>query len=162
MKAMKPMKHGGGGHRAAETNYRRLLVMSLLSFVSMYALMYAMVDNLSDVFSSLNQVYMAGLMTAPMVVIELVLMRAMYPSKKLNAALLALSAVGGLAFWILIRQQGAITDRQFLRSMIPHHGGAVLMCEQAPLQDPELKELCARIISSQRSEIEFMKGKLNQ
>jgi hypothetical protein len=42
-----------------------------LSYVSMYLLMYAMVNRLGDVYNSLNQVYMAGLMTAPMVVIEI-------------------------------------------------------------------------------------------
>jgi uncharacterized protein (DUF305 family) len=28
--------------------------------------------------------------------------------------------------------QGAVGDDQFLRSMIPHHSGAILMCEQGP------------------------------
>lgn len=166
MSAMHPSKHVGAhqahGHEARQTQYGSLLVMTLLSLVSMYVLMYAMVDKYSNVFASVNQFYMAGLMTMPMIVIELAMMSSMYRNKKLNALLLGLCAIAGLAFWTLIRQQTAITDRQFLRSMIPHHGGAVLMCEQARLSDPELKELCAKIISSQQSEIEFMKSKLNQ
>ena len=40
---------------------------------------------------------------------------------------MALSLVALAVLWILIRQQAAITDRQFLRSMIPHHAGAILM-----------------------------------
>jgi hypothetical protein len=48
-------------------NYLRLLGMTLLSFVSMCVFMYAMVSTFANVFTSLNQVYMAGLMTAPMV-----------------------------------------------------------------------------------------------
>ena len=36
---------------------------------------------------------MAGLMTAPMVVIELLLMSSMYKNKKLNAAVIVLSAL---------------------------------------------------------------------
>lgn len=64
--------------------YHRLAVMALLSFLSMCVLMYAMVDRYANVFSNLNQVYMAGLMTAPMVIIELVLMRGMYPRKGLE------------------------------------------------------------------------------
>ena len=35
------------------------------------------------------------------------------------------------------------------------------MCTEAPLKDPALKELCAKIISSQQSEIDFMKAKLS-
>ncbi len=40
--------------------------------------------------------------------------------------------------------------------MIPHHAGAMLMCEEAPLRDPQIKELCAAIVASQRSEIEHV------
>jgi uncharacterized protein (DUF305 family) len=65
-------------------------------------------------------------------------------------------------FWLSIRGQLAITDRQFLRSMIPHHAGAILMCETAPIRDPEIKELCTAIVSSQQSEIDRMKAKLAQ
>lgn len=39
--------------------------MAVLSFIVMYFLMYAMVDVTANVFNSLNQVYMAGLMHAP-------------------------------------------------------------------------------------------------
>jgi uncharacterized protein (DUF305 family) len=45
--------------------------------------------------------------------------------------------------------------------MIPHHTGAILMCEQAPLQDSEIKALCKNIVSSQQSEIDQMKAKLS-
>ena len=44
--------------------------------------------------------------------------------------------------------------------MIPHHAGAILMCEQAPLQDSEIKALCKNIVSGQQSEIDQMKAKL--
>jgi uncharacterized protein (DUF305 family) len=132
----------------------------VLSFVSMYALMYAMVNRFSNVYLNLNQFYMAGLMAAPMVVIELALMGAMYTDGKRNVVIMVVSVVALFLFWIFIRQQTAITDRQFLRSMIPHHGGAILMCEEAPIQDAEIKELCAAIVSSQQSEIDQMKAKL--
>jgi uncharacterized protein (DUF305 family) len=41
--------------------------------------------------------------------------------------------------------------------MIPHHAGAVLMCQHAPIQDSEIQELCDTIIASQEAEIEQMK-----
>ena len=144
------------------SHYLRLLAMVLLSFISMYILMYAMVNVWDNVFANLNQFYMAGLMTAPMILIELGLMGAMYRNRRLNALIVAVSAVAWLGFFLLIRQQTAIADQQFLRSMIPHHAGAILMCEQAPLQDPEIKALCTSIIASQQAEIEQMKALLNE
>ena len=65
-----------------------------------------------------------------------------------------------IAFFLFIRNQTAISDTEFLKSMIPHHGGAILMCEKAPIEDPEIQALCRNIISSQQSEIDQMKAKL--
>jgi uncharacterized protein (DUF305 family) len=143
-------------------HYGRLLAMSVLSFLSMYVLMYAMVDTFDNVFSNLNQFYMAGLMTAPMVIIELSLMGTMYHNKTLNVLIITVSAIALIVLWAGIRQQAAISDQQFLKSMIPHHAGAILMCEKTSLQDPELKELCKSIISGQQSEINQMKTKLRE
>lgn len=52
-----------------ENHYRHLATMATLSFAAMYTLMYAMADVIGNVFNSVNQVYMAGLMTAPMIII---------------------------------------------------------------------------------------------
>jgi uncharacterized protein (DUF305 family) len=124
--------------------------------------MYAMVNALGNVFNNFNQFYMAGLMTAPMIVIELLLMGSMYEDKRRNAIIIAASVLLGILFFVFIRHQTAITDKQFLRSMIPHHAGAILMCEQSPITDPEIKELCQSIIASQQSEIDQMKAKLGE
>ena len=70
---------------------------------------------------------------------------------------MVISLVALVVFWVGIRQQFAVTDGQFLRSMIPHHAGAILMCDKAPIQDGEIKSLCQEIIRSQQSEIELMK-----
>lgn len=51
--------------------------MLALSFVSLYVFMNAMVDTWGSVFNNVNQVYMAGLMIAPMALFELALMRSM-------------------------------------------------------------------------------------
>src|SRR5687768_11923535 len=53
----------GRGAPMKEHHYRDLLIMAVLSFVSMYVLMYAMVDRFGHMYSNVNQVYMAGLMT---------------------------------------------------------------------------------------------------
>lgn len=142
--------------------YRRLLLMAVLSFVSMYVLMYMMVNELENAVPNVNQFYMAGMMTAPMIIIELVLMGAMYPSRKTNTAVMIGSAVAGILFIAGIRSQAAVSDRQFLKSMIPHHAGAILMCEEAPLHDAEIEALCQSIIQSQQEEIDWMRVKLQQ
>lgn len=153
-------KKPNASHAKSHAAYLRLAVMSALSFAAMYGLMYAMVDQWSNVKPNWNQAYMAGLMTAPMVIFELLLMRSMYESTRLNLTIL----IGGggvlIALWLFIRGQVGIGDEQFLKSMIPHHAGAILMCQQASLTDPELEQLCANIVSSQQTEIDFMKAKL--
>jgi uncharacterized protein (DUF305 family) len=136
--------------------------MIVLHFIAMYIFMYAMVNVFDNVFNSLNQVYMAALMTASMVLIELPLMSSMYKSKKLNMIILAAVAIMLIGAWFGIRQQAAIGDRQFLRSMIPHHAGAILMCQQASIQDQEIRTLCNNIISGQRAEIDQMKTILSR
>ena len=105
---------------------------------------------------------MAGLMAAPMVILELVVMHAMYPDRRSNLIFGASSVALLALLWLLIRQQAGVTERQFLRSMIPHHGGAILMCRQAAIRDAEIKELCKGIVSGQQSEIERMKGILKR
>jgi hypothetical protein len=134
--------------------------MAVLMFGAMYLLMYAMLDRFANVYLNFNQAYMAGLMTAPMVLLEFVLMRAMYRNRRVNAVIVTVSLLVGAGCWVLIRQQGGIGDRQFLRSMIPHHAAAILMCEKAPIESPAIHDLCRRIIASQSAEITEVKGLL--
>lgn len=148
--------HGSSG-QTHQGHYGRLLLMMALSFLSMYALMYAMVDQLANVYHNVNQFYMAGLMAAPMLLIELWLMSSMYPDRRRNLILAGVTVVFMLFCWWGIRTQAAVTDRQFIRSMIPHHAGAILMCEENRLKDPELVKLCQEIITSQKQEIAQMK-----
>lgn len=148
--------HGSSG-QTHQGHYGRLLLMMALSFLAMYALMYAMVDQWANVYNNVNQFYMAGLMAAPMLLIELWLMSSMYPDRRRNLILAALTLAFMLFCWWGIRTQAAVTDKQFIRSMIPHHAGAILMCEENRLKDPELVKLCQDIITSQTQEIAQMK-----
>lgn len=157
------MKQGMSHQKSMDRmHYRRLFWMVVLAFVSMYILMYAMADQLNHVYNNLNEFYMAGLMAAPMLVIELLLMGSMYNNKRLNMGLMVAGVVAAGLFWVLIRSQAGITDRQFLRSMIPHHAGAILMCQQSRSTDPQIQKLCAEIITSQQSEIATMKALLHE
>lgn len=151
---------GGHGDIKHGKRYRTLALMALLSFAVMYILMYAMVDRFENAVPNLNQAYMAALMAAPMVVIELILMRHMYRDARANLISYALCAFIGVGSFFAIRSQTAIGDAEFLRSMVPHHAGAILMCEQAQVTDPEIRELCQGIIASQQQEIAQMKEML--
>ncbi len=139
-------------------HYTLLLIMAALHFMAMYALMYSMVARWENVIPNLNNFYMAGLMTAPMIIIEILLMRSMYPSMRNNVIVAGASFLVLALFFLFIRQQTLIGDEEFLRSMIPHHSGAVLMCEQASLEDPELIQLCQEIIANQEAEIAQMEA----
>jgi uncharacterized protein (DUF305 family) len=153
-------KHEHQNHEEHKKHYSRLFIMAILSFACMYILMYAMVNSGSNVLPNANQFYMAGLMTMPMLIIELLLMRSMYKMKNWNIAIGTTCLLGLIGFYAAIRQQAAINDKQFLKSMIPHHAGAILMCNEADIKDPEVRKLCQEIVASQKREIEQMKSKL--
>jgi uncharacterized protein (DUF305 family) len=157
-------KHGEHAqHEGMKQNhYQRLLVMTILSFLAMYILMYAMVDRFANVHPNFNQFYMAGLMTAAMIIIELLIMGGMYVNKKLNAILIVVSVVALAASWFATRDQAAIGDQQFVKSMIPHHAGAILMCNEAQITDPELQRLCRQIVVGQQHEIDQMNAILQR
>lgn len=151
--------HASPGHQA-RSMYRRLGIMAVLSFAAMYFLMFAMVDRLNNVVMNYNQVYMAALMAAPMVLIELLVMAPMYRHGRRNMLIALLAGGAGILSFGLIRVQAGILDRQFARSMIPHHASAILMCREARLADTALRELCFGpngIVESQEREIEQLR-----
>lgn len=155
------MEHGE--HKGGMANgYLSLAVQTLISGVIMYLVMFVMIDGLDSFYNNLNMLYMTVMMVAPMVVLMIVAMRHMFPSRAANGLIIGAAAIAFLGAFALIRTQTTIGDRAFLRSMIPHHSGAVLMCREADLQDPEIKQLCGQIIESQKREIDQMKGMLER
>ena len=159
------MKNHQHQHQHSEKPYTGLAVMTAIHFIFMLAMSYLMVDVANDIFLNLNSLYMALWMVAPSVVVMLVLMKSMYPKETLNKVLIALSTLIFVLSFLFIREQTLVGDTQFLRSMIPHHSGAVLMCEKAEISDPEIQALCKEIINGQKQEIEQMNSilkRLNQ
>jgi hypothetical protein len=141
--------HGG-------RHYASLAGQLAISALFMYLLMFLMIDTVDHFHNNLNALYMTLAMVAPMGIVMVLMMRSMFPRRWLNVALLAgfvVMYVLGIAF---TRNQTFIGDEQFLRSMIPHHSGAILMCEQAAISDPEIVELCEGIVRSQAAEIAQM------
>lgn len=145
-----------------KSQYMNFFLMIAISFVAMFILMYSMVDKFENVILNINQFYMAGLMTAPMIIIEMALMGGMYMNKKLNGLIIAGGVVLLAACFLFIRYQTTVADKQFLKSMIPHHAAAILMVKGANINDPEIKKLANDIITSQQKEIDFMKAKLKE
>ena len=138
--------------------YASLAVQTIISGIIMYLVMFVMIDSLGSFYNNLNMLYMTLMMVAPMVVLMIVAMWHMFPSKAANVALLVGSLVIFAGSFALIRTQTTIGDTAFLRSMIPHHSGAILMCREASLNDPEIVRLCDQIKESQRREIDEMKA----
>lgn len=150
-------RHGRMSPDIVRKNYWLLALNLILSLAVMYLAMFSMIWGVSDFFHNLNMFYMALIMWAPMGVLMLATMGSMYSDRKLNVILYAgFALVFALALFAM-RDQSLIGDRQFLRSMIPHHSGAILMCEKAPVADTEIRALCGSIIQSQKQEIDQMK-----
>ena len=137
--------------------YISLLIALCISYVVMFAIMYSRVNEWSNLFLSLNQVYMTGLMISAMLVIMLTVMWSMYGNKKLNIVLLIIGAALVPIFLTLVRTQTAVGNQQFLRAMTPHHAAAILVCQQASITDPRIEELCTEIVQTQKEEIRIMK-----
>ena len=74
-------------------HYGKLLLMAALHFAAMYVLMYAMVNTFPDAVPNLNQAYMAALMTAPMLIIEVLLMGSMYGDNRRNLVILGVATL---------------------------------------------------------------------
>ncbi len=137
----------------------KFFIMIVLSFCVMFVLMYMMVDTFGNIYINLDQVYMVLAMTSAMVLIEIAVMGSMYENKT-KIITMIISIFFLVVSFIFIRNQTGISDKEFLKSMISHHGAAILMCNKANLQDTEIQQLCKDIISSQQSQIDWMKTKL--
>ena len=151
--------HGDQGHANAmmRRSYTMLAVNLGLSLLIMYFAMFTMIWSWGEFIQNINFFYMALIMWAPMGAVMLLTMKSMFPNRMVNALLHAGFAIVLVLSFLGIREQALVGDRQFLRSMIPHHSGAILMCERSSISDPEIERLCTEIIASQKQEIDEMK-----
>lgn len=147
-------------HAGKHNPYPVLLISLAVSFIVMFGVMYSMADRWANVYFNLSNVYMTGLMAGSMVPIMLATMPGMFNNKKINTALWAASAAVLLLFWVLLRNEAGVGNRQFMRAMIPHHSAAIQMCRESSLTDPRVKKLCEGIVVNQEQEIAEMKALL--
>ena len=146
----------------AKSPYGMFAANLLASAIVMYFVMYTMINSSAELYNNLNNVYMTLMMVTSMALFMLWMMPAMFPDRKINLILNIVFAGTFLLALFGMRTQALVGNDQFLRAMIPHHSGAVLMCTRAEITDPEIKRLCAGIITSQKAEIAQMKAILAQ
>jgi uncharacterized protein (DUF305 family) len=155
--------HGGMSRNMVRRHYIMFGLNMLLSTIIMYLVMFEMIWSWGEFVQNINFFYMALTMAMPMGMLMLFMMGSMYPDKRLNLILYAVMAVLFVGAFAAVRTQALVGDKQFVRSMIPHHSGAILMCEKATLEDPELQSLCRdNIVPSQKQEVEQMKRLLER
>lgn len=162
---MEHQQQGKMSQDMARKHYRMLGINLIVSVIIMYLLMFSMIWSFGDFFNNNNMLYMAVTMAAPMGMLMLAMMPMMYPDKRMNMILYAVFALLlALALWG-IRAQALVNDEQFVRAMIPHHSGAITMCNRASIKDPEIRDICFKpngIVDSQTREIDQMEAILQR
>lgn len=146
----------------ARKNYLVLAMSGIGMLILMYLIMFVMIYSWGEFIQNINFFYMAIMMATPMVAMMPLMMGSMYPNKKVNILIYAGCGVLFVLAFVAIRAQLFVSDEAFLQSMIPHHSGAILMCKEANISDPQVKALCREIISSQRREIDEMEAILKR
>jgi len=148
------MKENNESHKP----YKSLAKTISVHFVIMYGLSYLLINSLSHAYLfSARPLYMALAMVSPMVFLMVYFMSDMMKDKKLNMQLYVGSALLFVLAIIGARTQFGVGNELFLKSMIPHHSGAITTCQEANITDPEIKQLCDDIIKAQKKEIDQMK-----
>jgi hypothetical protein len=149
-------------HGQPMRHYGMFAIQMLVSAIVMYLVMFLMIASLDHFHNNLNTAYMTLAMVAPMGVVMMLTMPSMLQNRGLNLVLyVGLGVLFVVGVWFT-RTQTLIGDEQFLRSMIPHHSGAILMCNEGKITDPEITALCGEIIESQSREIAQMEAILER
>ena len=137
--------------------YLRFGLILLASLASMFVISLAQIRSFDHFYLNASNLYIALTGVGAMGLIMFVGMRRMFTDPRKNVAtVLVLAGVlaGGFA---LARTATFVGDKGFLESMIPHHSRAILVCQESQITDPQIADLCRRIIDAQRLEIDEMK-----
>lgn len=137
--------------------YWKFALMLLVSFFVMYGVMFLNVDDIGHIYLSLTRFYMSILMVSPMAILMLLLMPMMYSNKKLNRIIIGSAVAVFVIALICLRSQAFISDKQYMKAMIPHHSSAILTSKRANITDKNVRKLADSIIVSQHEEIRRMK-----
>lgn len=122
--------------------------------IQVFAMPYVMALRPAHVYFTLSQAYMGVFMGACMVAVE----GAMHP---MPWWAWVATAVVGVAAVVGYRWQIGISDRAWMREMIPHHSMALLTsAPRVASRDPFVQRLAERIILTQDREIDEMQTQL--
>ena len=143
-------------------NHGKLVIGMTVDFVVIYLVMYTMIATLDHFRLNINTAFMTLMMVMPTTMVMLLSRRPMFESRRLNFLISLSAALVFLASLAAMRAHAAVGDAELLRTMIPHHSGAILMCEQSVITDAEIIDLCTRITNGQKSEIAEMQGILDR
>ncbi|MFC0096739.1 DUF305 domain-containing protein [Micromonospora marina] len=138
-------------------NYIRFGLVLLISLAVMFVLTLSQIRRWSDFFLNLSNFYMSVIMVAVMGVIMMGVMHQMFTDRRLNIVLYSVLGALFVAGFAAVRTEPFVGNENFLKSMIPHHSRAVLVCQESDITDPEIIALCGQIVQSQEEEITQMK-----
>ncbi|WP_431879060.1 DUF305 domain-containing protein [Micromonospora marina] len=138
-------------------NYIRFGLVLLISLAVMFVLTLSQIRRWSDFFLNLSNFYMSVIMVAVMGVIMMGVMHQMFTDRRLNVVLYSVLGALFVAGFAAVRTEPFVGNENFLKSMIPHHSRAVLVCQESDITDPEIVALCDQIVKSQEEEITQMK-----
>ena len=133
--------------------YLMLAASLATSLVAMYFLAFSQIEQTAHFQWSLSVFWISLSMISAMGIIMTLAMWNMLPSRRANLVIVAAFALLLVGAFSAGRAEALVGDDAFLRSMIPHHSRAIHMCQEANLADPEVVELCGKIIEAQREEI---------
>ena len=130
-----------------------IMFMLLASvFAGFASTMNMWIDKWDDFYFSLNDLYMTGIMTGWMFFFMGLF--------TFHTTKCILGLITVILFFIAIRWQLFISEKQYLRGMIPHHSMAITMSKRLREKPNNIKTLTDQIIKSQQDEINFMKSQL--
>ena len=122
-----------------------MILSGLLSTMNVYA------DKIKDMRLSVNDFYMAFLMTGWMFFFMGIYMN--------NIHIIIFGLLSIIISIYCIRTQLFISEKQYINGMIPHHSMAVFMSKKLLEKGTHIKEFVEKIVSTQENEIKYMKTK---
>ena len=131
-------------------NHNIIMLLACI-FAGLASTMNVWVNSWDDIYLHMNDLYMVGLMTGWMFFFMGLF--------EWNKNKMIFGGLGAALFFYLIRNQTFVTERQYLRGMIPHHSMAIMMSKR--LTNSSIQPLLDQIIESQEKEIILMKQYLN-
>ena len=131
-------------------HHKEMVIIMILS--GLLSTMNIWVDKIEDINFSLNDVYMISLMTGWMLFFM--------GMKDGQNKIISIGAIIVCLSIICIRKQFMITEKQYLRGMIPHHSMAVHMSRKLLEKQNNISKFLNSIINTQEKEIIDMKKHL--